>query len=193
MTVLRFIKAALAAAWVAVAGDLVVESTLDEAETIRWFGRAIADPGRTEAIATVAGVALTVGAALVLLLSAGRRAERDRRARRELEERSQELSLRAAQMNARDELLRWRLPQLQSSVDTLQERRGELLEELGRLQAKLETLRTEAAELAHGRAERAPEPLVTLPDEGEPVLELEGTAAAQPEEEAASLGDTWSA
>jgi hypothetical protein len=129
MPVVGFVLAALATAWCAVALDIVVESLLDPDNAIVMFGRTLVTT--TATIETLVLVALGMSAAAVLTASiqSYRRRSDEIALRADVDRRWEEVSTRGAGIEARNELLEWRLNDLQEQVDALVLRRDALLAE----------------------------------------------------------------
>jgi hypothetical protein len=127
--VVGFVLAALATAWCAFALDIVVESTLDSNHAIVMFGRTIATT--TPTIETFVLVALGMSAAAIATASiqSYRHRSDEIALRADVDRRWEEISTRGAGMEARNELLEWRLVDLQEQIDALIVRRDGLLAE----------------------------------------------------------------
>lgn len=118
---------ALATAWSAMAVDIVVESTLDDTDRFVLFGRTIV--ATTPAIEVFVCVGLGVSVAVIattwIVGSIHRR--RELQLRVAVDRRWEEISNWNAGMEARNELLEWRLQDLHDQIATLTVRRDELL------------------------------------------------------------------
>jgi hypothetical protein len=127
--VVGFVLAALATAWCAVALDIVVESLLDPDNAIVMFGRTLVTT--TATIETLVLVALGMSAAAVITASiqSYRRRSDEIALRADVDKRWEEISTRGAGIEARNELLEWRLNDLREQVDALILRRDALLAE----------------------------------------------------------------
>src|SRR5207247_1342215 len=145
-TLLGILLVALGTAWTVFATDVLVESIKDKTGAILLFGRSLFSASATPEVLILAGLALTLGAVLTLALTTISRARRYRSMRSEFDRRWQELSVRHAGLEARHELLEWRIPELQRHVDTLHGKRDELLDEMGKIAEKTRALRELAAD-----------------------------------------------
>jgi hypothetical protein len=120
----------LATVWTVGVVDAVVESADTRGRTLTAFGRQLFEPGVPAGIYILCGLAASAALALVTTVARvrGRRLERQMAA--ELDDRAEELSHRAAGDAAREQLLRHRIAELQTSLDDLAARRDEAYEEL---------------------------------------------------------------
>jgi hypothetical protein len=125
--VVGFVLAALATAWSAVALDIVVESLLDKDNAIVMFGRSLVTT--TATLETFVLVALGMSAAAIITgsIQSYRRRSDEIALRVEVDKRWEEISTQGAGVEARNELLEWRLQDLQEQVDALLVRRDALL------------------------------------------------------------------
>ena len=154
---------ALAAAWAAVAVDVIGESTLTEGPAIRAFGRPLAEPapGAATLVLVLAGISL--GAILALGIAAMVESFRAKALRAEVERRAEARSLAYVGLLAKNDLLTWRINELQEQADELLARRDGLLDELGLLTTKTQQLRAEARHSKEMLAELT-EQLVVMPE-----------------------------
>ena len=122
-----FVLGALATAWSAMAVDIVIESTLDDTDRFVLFGRTIVatTPAIEVFVCVGLGVSVAVIAATWIVGSIHRR--RELQLRVAVDRRWEEISNWNAGMEARNELLEWRLQNLQEQIDTLMRRRDQLL------------------------------------------------------------------
>jgi hypothetical protein len=119
--------AALATAWCAIALDIVIESTLDAGHGILMFGRTLATTSATVETFALVVLGMTVAAIVTASVQSYRRRSYEVALRADVDQRWEEISTRGAGMEARNELLEWRLQDLQEQVDALVVRRDELL------------------------------------------------------------------
>jgi hypothetical protein len=127
MLVVAFLVAALATAWTAFAVDIVIESTLDDSNRLVLFGRTVIDTSSTVEVFACVALGMSVAAVLTAWVVGTTRRRRETQLRADVDERWEEISTRNAGMEARNELLVWRLKDLQEQVNTLVARRDELL------------------------------------------------------------------
>lgn len=125
-----FLLAAAATAWTALAAAIVVESTLDGSDRLVLFGRTVVTvESSTLEVFLCVGIAMSVATLVAAWLvgSLGRR--REIQLRYEVDRRWEEISTFNAGMEARKELLEWRLQDLHDQIATLTARRDTLLAE----------------------------------------------------------------
>jgi hypothetical protein len=127
---LAWLNLVLAAVWTVGVVDAVVESADRGGRTLTAFGRQMFEPGVPAGIYILCGLAASAALALVTAVARvrGRRLERQMAA--ELDDRVVEVAHRAAGDAAREQLLRHRIAELQTSLDDLVARRDEAAEEL---------------------------------------------------------------
>jgi hypothetical protein len=113
-----------AAAWAAVAVDIVIESARVGAREIWAFGHVIASPGVPAGIWVVCGVSATAALAMVTAVAYVRGRRLERRMAAELDESRAEMARRGAGDAARMRLLSWRVAELQTLVDRFMAERG---------------------------------------------------------------------
>lgn len=154
---------ALAAAWAAIALDVVAESTLTHGPAIRAFGRTLAQPasGTRTLILVLAGVSL--GAIATTGIAALVESLRAKALRAEIERRTEARSLAHVGLLAKNDLLTWRINELQEQADELLTKRDGLLDELGLLTTKTQQLRAEARHSKEMLAQLT-EQLVVMPE-----------------------------
>jgi hypothetical protein len=135
--------AALATAWCAVALDIVVESTLDARNAFVMFGRTLVTTTATVEMFALVALGMTVAAIITASIQSYRRRGDEIALRADVDKRWEEISTRGAGMEARNELLEWRLQDLQEQVDILIVRRdGLLAEQLGGLEEAKDMVRS---------------------------------------------------
>jgi hypothetical protein len=173
--VLGVLLVMLGTAYSVLAGFVIVESIQDTSSQIILFGRTLFVTTPTIETITIAGIALTLGGIITLAMSASARARRYKKMRTEVDRRWHELSVRHAGLEARHELLQWRIPELQKHVDTLHGKRDQLLEEMGRIAEKTRALRdlaSESTDMLHQMNDNLlvlPESESSEPEPAEPV------------------------
>jgi hypothetical protein len=161
--VLPKLVTALAAAWAAVALDVVAESALTDGPSIRAFGRTVAEPaaGTASLVLILAGISL--GAIAALGIAALVESFRAKALRAEIERRAEARSLEHVGLLAKNDLLTWRINELQEQADELLAKRDGLLDELGVLTSKTQQLRAEARHSKELLAQLS-EQLVVMPE-----------------------------
>ena len=127
MLVVGFMLAALATAWTAFAVDTVIESTLDDRNRLVLFGRTVIETSSSVEVFACVGLGMSVAAIATAWIVGSARRRRETQLRADVDDRWEEISTRNAGMEARNELLVWRLKDLQEQVNTLVARRDELL------------------------------------------------------------------
>jgi hypothetical protein len=125
--VIGFLLAALGTAWTAFAVDMVIESTLEDANRLVLFGRTVIDTSSTVEVFACVGLGMTVATIVTAWLVGSSRRKREVKLRADVDTRWEEISTRNAGVEARNELLEWRYQDLQEQVETLIVRRDELL------------------------------------------------------------------
>lgn len=164
-----FLSAAFATAWTAIAVDIVIESTLDPDDRFVLFGRTIVTTTPTAEVFVCVGLAMSVAAIAAAWIVGSLRRRRELQLRADVDRRWEEISTRRAGMEARNELLEWRLQDLQEQIDSLIERRDELLAESTRdLEEAKEAVR---ATRSRDSLRQLQEGVIVLPE-----LEREGDA-----------------
>lgn len=122
-----FILAALATAWTTIAVDAVVESTLDAQNRLLLFGRTMVLTGPTVEVFACVGLGMSVAVVLTAWIQGSVQWRHEVKMRADVDKRWEEISTRNAGMEGRNELLEWRLLDLQEQVDALVVRRDALL------------------------------------------------------------------
>ncbi len=157
-----------AAAWTALVVDVVIESAPSGGSTIQVSGRAFAVSDPAHGIYLMAGLAASAALLLTAALASWRGRRRERRMAAELDERWEQLSIDHAGVEARQQLLEWRVGELQTQADVLAGKRDELLEEMASVRQRTARLREAAREhkraLASGPGGTADGELTIVPD-----------------------------
>ena len=161
--VLPNLVTALAAAWAAVAVDVIAESTLADGPAIKAFGRTAAEPAPGTATLVLVLIGISLGAIVAIGLAALVEFFRAKALRAEIERRTEERSLAHVGLLAKNDLLTWRINELQEQADELLAKRDGLLDELGVLTTKTQQLRAEARHSKEMLAELT-EQLVVMPE-----------------------------
>ena len=154
---------ALAAAWAAVAVDVIAESTLTDGPAIKAFGRTVAEPAPGTATLVLVLIGISLGAIVAIGVVALVEFFRAKALRAEIERRTEERSLAHVGLLAKNDLLTWRINELQEQADELLAKRDGLLDELGVLTTKTQQLRAEARHSKEMLAELT-EQLVVMPE-----------------------------
>lgn len=184
------ILAATCATWGIVVTDVVAESARSGGRNISIFGHRIAT-GLGPALAswTIAALSCSAVVAIAFAWHFWRVGRLERQIDTEIERRWNELSLRAAGMEARNNLLEWRVPILQSNVNELLGKRDELLGDLSHINERKRVLKEIIADMERSLDPQAPSvvrlpesPAVSTPqasepepESEEPVVEVPGT------------------
>lgn len=122
-----FILAALATAWTTIAADAVVESTLDGSDRLLLFGRTMVLTTPTIEVFACVALGMSVAVVITAWIQGSVQWRHEVKMRGEVNKRWEEISTRNAGMEGRNELLEWRLQDLQVQVDGLVARRDALL------------------------------------------------------------------
>jgi hypothetical protein len=164
---MQMVVAAAAAAWSGLAIETSLETILAPGSAIRAFGRSVAVTGpRGEAVVlTILGI--SVGAILSVVITWVVQTAKASTLRKELERRNEQRTIAEAGLAAKNDLLSWRVDDLQRQADTLLAKRDELLDELSEVAERTSELRTKARRSKETLA-RLSQELVVTPD-----LELE--------------------
>ena len=173
-----FILAALATAWTTIAADAVVESTLDGQDRLLLFGRTMVLTGPTVEVFACVALGMSVAVVLTAWIQGSVQWRHEVKMRAEVDRRWEEISTRNAGMEGRNELLEWRLHDLQEQVDALVARRDALLTDTQRdLEEAKEAVR---ATRSRDSLRQLQDGMVVLPDL-ESDEEDDGTAASAQE------------
>jgi len=114
----------LATAWSAVVIELVLESARTRGRELVAFGSVLAAPGGTAGVLILCAVSATAALAMVTAVAYARGRRLERRMAAELDERWEEISERNAGDATRIRLLSWRVAELQTLVDRLEDERA---------------------------------------------------------------------
>jgi hypothetical protein len=136
------------AAWGVAVIDVVAESAGSGGETLSIFGGHVAS-GLSPAVGIWAIAALSCSAVVAIAFAwhFWRIGRVDREIDSEVNRRWSELSTKAAGMEARNNLLEWRVPILQNNVEELLDKRDELLHELLKISERKRVLKEMVVEL----------------------------------------------
>ncbi len=127
-----FVTAALATAWSALALDVIVESTLDVTDRFVLFGRTIVATTATTEVFVCVSLGVSVAVIATAWIVGSVRGRRELQLRAAVDRRWEEISNWNAGMEARNELLEWRLQDLNEQVETMTARRDVLLADSSR-------------------------------------------------------------
>jgi hypothetical protein len=163
LEMMQMVLAGAGAAWSAAAIDSLVETILTPGPAIRMFGRSIAFTGPRAETIVLTLLGLSVGAILAVAGAWVGQTLRASSWRKELERRSEQRALEEAGLMAKNDLLTWRVEDLQRQADVLLVKRDELLDELSAVAARTTELRTKARR-SRKTLERLSKELVVTPD-----------------------------
>lgn len=163
-----FILAALATAWTTIAADAVIESTLDASDRLVLFGRTMVLTSPTIEVFACVALGMSVAVVITAWIQGSVQWRHEVKMRSEVNKRWEEISTRNAGMEGRNELLEWRLHDLQDQVDALAARRDALLSDTQRdLEEAKEAVR---ATRSRDSLRHLQDSMVVLPD-----LEADGS------------------
>ena len=120
----------VATLWTAFVVETIFESARAFGGSILFLGRTMLTPGIRPGILILCGLAATAGLAWTAALSYERGRRLERRMAAELDARYQEMTAQAAGDVARAGLLSWRVAELRTSMDSLTQRRDEIVAEM---------------------------------------------------------------
>ena len=163
MKIFAILMAAIAVAWSALAADVIAETTRSGDSALTLFGRPLVETTPTVTALTLALLGLSVGVFLTAVFSSIIQGRRIRARRTELEQRNEQRSVELAGLAAKNDLLSWRINELQQQADELLVKRDELLDELGQVSAWTKELRTKARK-SKETLSRLNQPLVVVPE-----------------------------
>ncbi len=118
---------AVVTSWSALAADVIVESTLDASDRLVLFGRTVAVTSSTIEVFVCVALGMSIAVLATAAVSGAVRRRRESQLRAEVDQRWEQLSMHHAGMEARNELLDWRVQDLQDQIHTLLARRDALL------------------------------------------------------------------
>lgn len=160
--------AALATAWTTIAVDAVIESTLDASDRLVLFGRTMVLTSPTIEVFACVALGMSVAVVITAWIQGSVQWRHEVKMRSEVNKRWEEISTRNAGMEGRNELLEWRLHDLQDQVDALAARRDALLSDTQRdLEEAKEAVR---ATRSRDSLRHLQDSMVVLPD-----LEADGS------------------
>lgn len=163
---LMFLLLGTAFAWTVVAIDLVAESAARGGRAIVVFGTVLFRPPVETGILVIAAVAAAAGVALAATAAFGRGRWLERRIADEVDEHYQEISVKAAGWEAREDLLRWQIADLERQQAKLISKRDELITEMQTARRATSDLRKVARKQkeAIDRVVKAADEVVIVPD-----------------------------
>lgn len=152
--------------WGVLAVDLVAESAARGGRALVLFGSVLVRTSPETGILAIAGVAALAGAGIVATAAFLRERWLDERIAEELDERYQEISVRAAGWEAREDLIRWQISDLQREQSRLIAKRDELLDDMQTARRATAELRRVARRQKEAifRVVRAADEVVIVPD-----------------------------
>jgi hypothetical protein len=141
---MEMVRTAAGVAWSAAGIELLVETILTPGSAIRMFGRSIAFTGPRAETIVVTLIGASVGALLAVTATHIIQTIRSASLRDELERRNEQRALSDVRRAAKNDLLSWRVDDLQRQADALLARRDDLLVELSDVADGTTDLRTKA-------------------------------------------------
>jgi gas vesicle protein len=141
---MEMVRTAAGVAWSAAGIELLVETILTPGSAIRMFGRSIAFTGPRAETIVVTLIGASVGALLAVAATYIIQTLRSASLRDELERRNEQRALSDVGRAAKNDLLSWRVDDLQRQADALLARRDDLLGELADVADRTTDLRTKA-------------------------------------------------
>lgn len=161
-----FVILTVALVWSVLAVDLVAESAARGGRAIVLFGTTLLRTAPETGILVIATAAATAGIALVGAAAFVRGRWLERRIADEVDERYQEMSVKAAGWEAREDLLRWQIADLERQQARLIAKRDELLTEMQLARRATSDLRRVARrqKAAIDRVVKAADEVVIVPD-----------------------------
>lgn len=180
-----FVALTAALVWTVLAVDLVAESAARGGRSIVVFGTMLARTPPETGILVIAGAAASAGIALVAAAAFVRGRWLERRLADEVDDRYQEMSVRAAGWEAREDLLRWQIADLERQQARLIAKRDELLTEMQLARRTTSDLRRVARrqKAAIDKVVKAADEVVIVPDPtdaGEDPFEVPDAGSAIP-------------
>lgn len=166
---MTFVLLGIALVWSVLAVDLVAESAARGGAAIVLFGAVLARTPVETGILAIAAVAASAGVALVAAAAFVRGRWLERRLADEVDERYQEISVKAAGWEAREDLIRWQIADLERQQAKLIAKRDELIADMQTARRATSDLRKVARKqkAAIDRVVRAADDVVIVPDPGD--------------------------
>lgn len=163
---LVFLALGTASAWTVLAVDLVAESAARGGRALVLFGTVLVRTPVQTGIVAIAVVAASAAVALVAAAAFVRGRWLERRLADEVDERYQEISVKAAGWLAREDLLRWQIADLERQQARLIAKRDELIADMQTARRTTSDLRKVARKQkeAIDRVVRAADEVVIVPD-----------------------------
>jgi hypothetical protein len=164
-----FVFLGIALVWSVLAVDLVAESAARGGRAIVLFGGVLARTPVETGILAVAAAAASAAVALVAAAAFVRGRWLERRLADEVDERYQEISVKAAGWEAREDLIRWQIADLERQQAKLIAKRDELIADMQTARRTTSDLRRVARKqkAAIDRVVRAADDVVIVPDPGD--------------------------
>jgi hypothetical protein len=153
----------LTTVWTAFVVDTIIESARAFGGSIMFLGRTLLMPGIRPGILILCGLAASGGLAWAAVLAYERGRRLERRMTAELDARHREMTAQAAGEVARAGLLSWRVAELRTSMDSLTERRDQVLAEMELARRRTSELRALSLDYQRSLAELQ-DRLIVLPD-----------------------------
>lgn len=161
-----FLLLGAALAWTVVAVDLVAESAAQGGRALVVFGTELARTAPETGILVIAAVAASAGVALVGVAAFVRGRWLERRLADEVDERYNDIAVKAAGWEAREDLIRWQIADLERQQARLIAKRDELIADMQTARRTTSDLRKVARKqkAAIDRVVRAADEVVIVPD-----------------------------
>ena len=153
----------VAAVWSALAVDAIVESAGEGGGSIVVLGRTLLTPGVRPGILILCGLAASAGLAVAAAGAHARSRRLERRMAAELDARYQDMATRAAGDVARAGLLTWRVAELRTSMQALNDQREQVLAEMELARRRTSELRALADDYKRSLAQLQ-DRLIVLPE-----------------------------
>jgi hypothetical protein len=170
--VLSVILLCLSVAYATVVSEIVIESARLGGRGVVAFGTTLLTTETSVGIFVLAGLSASAALALVAAVAFHRGRRLERRMAGELDARYEDISTKAAGWEARNELLRWRIAELQNQQEQLLAKREELMAEMTLARQRASDLRAVAQQQRDALEElqRVAEGVVIMPELDEALL-----------------------
>jgi hypothetical protein len=173
--ILSVILLILSIGWATVVTEVVIESAEFGGRSIVAFGTTLLTSEAATGIFVLAGLSASAALAVVAAVGFLRGRRLERRMAGELDARYEDISTKAAGWEARNELLRWRIAELQTQQDQLLAKREELMQEMAATRKKAAELRDVAQQqrTALEELQRVAEGVVIIPEVDDELLDTD--------------------
>jgi hypothetical protein len=161
-----FVLLAATFVWATLAVDLVAESAARGGRALVLFGSVLMHTSPEAGTIAIAGVAALAGAGIAATAASVRGRWLEQRIAEEVDERYQEMAVRAAGWEAREDLIRWQITDLEREQGRLIAKRDELLDDMQTARRATAELRRVARRQKEAifRVVRAADEVVIVPD-----------------------------